>query len=64
MIFHFMLQWMIGDFCARILYATLSCDDQLVYVVMRDGIVMILAASDLGPRLELDPSVYLPPTLR
>nr|XP_027083282.1 topless-related protein 1-like [Coffea arabica]XP_027083283.1 topless-related protein 1-like [Coffea arabica] len=56
-------QWMIGDFCARISYATLSCDDQLVYVVMRDGIVMILAASDLSPRFELDPSVYLPPTL-
>ncbi|KAL3497326.1 hypothetical protein ACH5RR_040058 [Cinchona calisaya] len=56
-------QWMIGDFCARILCATFSCDNQLVYAVMRDGIVMILKASDLGPRLEIDPSVYLPPNV-
>lgn len=55
---------MIGDFGARISSATFSCDDQLVYALMRDGIVIILAVSDLSPRLEIDPSVYLPPKVR
>lgn len=30
---------------------------------MRDGIVLILGASDLAPRFEIDPCAYLPPRL-
>lgn len=42
----------------------MSCDNQSVYAVMKNGIVLILAASDLTPRFEIDPSVYLPATIR
>ncbi|XP_073055232.1 topless-related protein 1-like isoform X2 [Primulina eburnea] len=54
-------QWPIAAFCARISHATYSCDSQLVYAVMRDGIVLIVGASDLTPRFEIDPSAYLMP---
>lgn len=57
-------QWTIGDFCTRISHAALSCDNQLVYAVMKNGIVLILGASDLTPRFEIDPSVYLPAAIR
>lgn len=53
-------QWMIGNFCARISQATLSSDNQLVYALMRDGIVLILSAPDLSPTFEINPCVYLP----
>lgn len=56
-------QWTIANFCTRISHATYSCDSQLVYAAMRDGIVLILGASDLAPRFEIDPSAYLPPRL-
>nr|XP_027072066.1 topless-related protein 1-like [Coffea arabica] len=55
-------QWNTRDFCARISSGTFSCDNQLVFVVMRDGIVMILSALDLSPRFRIDPSAYLPPS--
>ncbi|KAH6804772.1 hypothetical protein C2S51_033019 [Perilla frutescens var. frutescens] len=56
-------QWTIANFCTRISHATYSCDSQLVYAAMRDGILLILGASDLAPRFEIDPSAYLPPRL-
>ncbi|KAI3467994.1 hypothetical protein Pfo_024657 [Paulownia fortunei] len=56
-------QWTIANFCTRISHATYSCDSQLVYAAMRDGILLILGASDLTPRFEIDPSAYLPPRL-
>ncbi|XP_071909862.1 topless-related protein 1-like [Coffea arabica] len=55
-------QWNTRDFCARISSGTFSCDNQLVFVVMRDGIVMILSALDLSPKFRIDPSAYLPPS--
>ncbi|KAL0311748.1 UNVERIFIED_CONTAM: Topless-related protein 1 [Sesamum radiatum] len=56
-------QWTIANFCTRISHATYSCDSQWVYGAMRDGILLILDASDLAPRFEIDPSAYLPPRL-
>ncbi|XP_011081521.1 protein TPR3-like isoform X3 [Sesamum indicum] len=56
-------QWTIANFCTRISHATYSCDSQWVYAAMRDGILLILDASDLAPRFEIDPSAYLPPRL-
>lgn len=56
-------QWTIAKFCTRISHATYSCDSELVYAAMRDGIVLILGASDLAPRFEIDPCAYLPPRL-
>ncbi|CAI9092663.1 OLC1v1027973C2 [Oldenlandia corymbosa var. corymbosa] len=56
-------QWMIGEFCARLTNAIFSSDNELVYAIMRGGIVVILTAKDLCPRLEIDPSVYLPSTV-
>ncbi|KAK4415399.1 Topless-related protein 1 [Sesamum alatum] len=56
-------QWTIANFCTRISHATYSCDSQWVYAAMRDGILLILGASDLAPRFEIDPSAYLPPRL-
>ncbi|KAL3650682.1 hypothetical protein CASFOL_007085 [Castilleja foliolosa] len=53
-------QWTIANFCTRISHATYSCDHEFVYAVMRDGILLILGASDLAPRFEIDPSAYLP----
>ncbi|KAL8496923.1 hypothetical protein ACS0TY_020562 [Phlomoides rotata] len=52
-------QWTISNFCTRISHATYSCDSELVYAVMRDGILLILGASDLAPRFEIDPFAYL-----
>ncbi|XP_022892695.1 protein TPR3-like isoform X3 [Olea europaea var. sylvestris] len=57
-------QWVVGNFCARIAHAAFSCDAELLYTVMRDGIVLILGASDLVPRFEIDPSAYLPQHIR
>ncbi|KAL2525724.1 Topless-related protein 1 [Abeliophyllum distichum] len=57
-------QWVVGNFCARISHAAFSCDTELLYAVMRDGIVLILGASDLVPRFEIDPSAYLPQHIR
>ncbi|XP_047966388.1 topless-related protein 4-like [Salvia hispanica] len=56
-------QWTIANFCTRISHATYSCDSRVVYAAMRDGIILILGAADLAPRLEIDPSSYLPPHL-
>ncbi|KAG8375814.1 hypothetical protein BUALT_Bualt10G0139500 [Buddleja alternifolia] len=56
-------QWTIANFCTRISDAAFSCDGELVYAAMRDGILIILDASDLAPRYEIDPSSYLPPLL-
>ncbi|KAL1552241.1 hypothetical protein AAHA92_13063 [Salvia divinorum] len=56
-------QWTIANFCTRISHATYSCDSRLVYAAMRDGILLILAAADLAPRLEIDSSAYLPSRL-
>ncbi|KAL0291040.1 UNVERIFIED_CONTAM: Topless-related protein 1 [Sesamum angustifolium] len=56
-------QWTIANFCTRISHATYSCDSQWVYAAMRDGILLILDASDLAPRFEIDQSAYLPPRL-
>nr|XP_016500037.1 PREDICTED: topless-related protein 1-like [Nicotiana tabacum]XP_016500038.1 PREDICTED: topless-related protein 1-like [Nicotiana tabacum]XP_016500039.1 PREDICTED: topless-related protein 1-like [Nicotiana tabacum] len=53
-------QWIIKNFCARISHATFSCDCQWIYAVMKDGIVLILSASDLSPKFEIDPSTFLP----
>ncbi|GFQ00446.1 topless-related protein 1 [Phtheirospermum japonicum] len=53
-------QWTIANFCTRISHATYSCDSEFVYAVMRDGILLILGASDLAPRFEIGPSAYLP----
>lgn len=52
-------QWIIKNFCARISHATLSCDGQWIYAVMKDGLVLILSASDLSPKYEIDPSTFL-----
>ncbi|XP_051137730.1 protein TOPLESS-like [Andrographis paniculata] len=57
-------QWTIAKFCARIAHAAYSCDGQLVYAAMRDGIVLILSSAELTPTHEIDPSAYLPPRLR
>ncbi|EYU20238.1 hypothetical protein MIMGU_mgv1a005807mg [Erythranthe guttata] len=57
-------QWTIANFCARISHATYSCDSEMVYAAMRDGIILVLDASDLSPRYEIDPSAYLPSRLR
>ncbi|XP_042004368.1 topless-related protein 1-like [Salvia splendens] len=56
-------QWTITTFCTRISHATYSCDSRMVYAAMRDGIVLILSAVDLVPRIEIDSSAYLPPQL-
>ncbi|KAG6388102.1 hypothetical protein SASPL_153300 [Salvia splendens] len=56
-------QWTIANFCTHISHATYSCDSRVVYAAMRDGILLILGAGDLAPRLEIDPSSYLPPHL-
>ncbi|KAG6409470.1 hypothetical protein SASPL_127510 [Salvia splendens] len=56
-------QWTIANFCTRISHATYSCDSRVVYAAMRDGILLILGAADLAPRIEIDPSSYLPPHL-
>ncbi|XP_060208854.1 topless-related protein 1-like isoform X2 [Lycium barbarum] len=53
-------QWIIKNLCARISHATFSCDNQWIYVVMKDGVVLILSASDLSPKYEIDPSTFLP----
>ncbi|KAJ8534956.1 hypothetical protein K7X08_016684 [Anisodus acutangulus] len=53
-------QWIIKNFCARISHATFSCDSQWIYAVMKDGVVLILCASDLSPKYEIDPSTFLP----
>ncbi|MCD9639571.1 WD domain protein [Datura stramonium] len=53
-------QWIIKNFCARISHATLSCDSEWIYAVMKDGIILILSASDLSPKYEIDPSTFLP----
>ncbi|XP_027774677.1 topless-related protein 1-like isoform X3 [Solanum pennellii] len=52
-------QWIIKNFCARISHATFSCDSEWIYAVMKDGIVLILSASDLSPKYEIDPSTFL-----
>uniref|UniRef100_M1AR51 WD-repeat protein n=1 Tax=Solanum tuberosum TaxID=4113 RepID=M1AR51_SOLTU len=52
-------QWMIKNFCARISHATFSCDSEWIYTIMKDGIVLILSASDLSPKYEIDPSTFL-----
>ncbi|XP_055820274.1 protein TPR3-like isoform X2 [Solanum dulcamara] len=52
-------QWIIKNFCARISHATLSCDSRWIYAIMKDGIVLILSASDLSPKYEIDPSTFL-----
>lgn len=52
-------QWMIKNFCARISHATFSCDSEWIYTVMKDGIILILSASDLSPKYEIDPSTFL-----
>ncbi|KAL7121731.1 hypothetical protein ACP275_01G001800 [Erythranthe tilingii] len=57
-------QWTIANFCTRISHATYSCDSEMIYAAMRDGIILVLDASDLSPRYEIDPSAYLPPRLR
>nr|GMD87104.1 protein TPR3-like [Ipomoea batatas] len=57
---HCVKQWMMRNFCTRICHATFSCNNQFVYAVMRDGIVLILDASHLCPRFEIDPSTYIP----
>lgn len=64
MIWFLKIQWTIANFCTRISHATYSCDSRVVYAAMRDGILLILGAADLAPRLEIDPSSYLPPHLR
>ncbi|CAA0829350.1 Topless-related protein 1 [Striga hermonthica] len=57
-------QWTIANFCTRISHATYSCDSEFVYAVMRDGILLILDASDLSPKFEIDFYAYLPSHLR
>nr|GMD93573.1 protein TOPLESS-like isoform X1 [Ipomoea batatas]GME14880.1 protein TOPLESS-like isoform X1 [Ipomoea batatas] len=57
---HCVKQWTMRNFCTRICHATFSCNNQFVYAVMRDGIVLILDASHLCPRFEIDPSTYIP----
>nr|GME11563.1 protein TPR3-like [Ipomoea batatas] len=52
------------NFCTRICHTTFSCNNQFVYAVMRDGIVLILDASHLCPRFEIDPSTYIPSDIR
>ncbi|KAK4491060.1 hypothetical protein RD792_001782 [Penstemon davidsonii] len=56
-------QWAIANFCTRISHAAFSCDSELVYAAMRDGILLILSASDLTPRFEINPYAYLPPDI-
>ncbi|KAG9156020.1 hypothetical protein Leryth_012087 [Lithospermum erythrorhizon] len=54
-------KWMMGNFCARISHATFSCDSAMIYVALKDGIILILSTEDMTPRFEIDPSTYLPP---
>ncbi|XP_031129869.1 protein TOPLESS-like isoform X2 [Ipomoea triloba] len=61
---HCVKQWTMRNFCTRICHATFSCNNQFVYAVMRDGIVLILDASHLCPRFEIDPSTYIPSDIR
>ncbi|GAA0140319.1 hypothetical protein LIER_01690 [Lithospermum erythrorhizon] len=51
---------MMGNFCARISHATFSCDSEVIYAVLKDGIILIPGAEDMTPRFEIDLSTYLP----
>ncbi|KAK4422139.1 protein TPR3 [Sesamum alatum] len=54
-------QWAVGNFSPRISHAAFSWDSQLVYVVMRDGAIIILHRSNLRLRFMIPRCTYLPP---
>lgn len=58
------IQWAPRDSAAPISHATFSCDSQLVYASFLDGTVCIFTAAHLRLRCRINPSSYLPSSVR
>ena len=57
-------QWFPRDSSAPISYATFSCDSQLVFASFLDATICVFSASNLRLRCRINPSSYLPASVR
>ncbi|KAF2589176.1 hypothetical protein F2Q70_00041649 [Brassica cretica] len=59
-----MKQWPVRESSAPITHATFSCDSQLVYASFMDATICVFSSANLRLRCRVNPSAYLPASLR